>query len=116
MTDFRHDPRVVAADNRFWRANLTLILTLLALWAAISLGAGVVWIEALNAVKIGAIPLGFWMAQQGAILGFVVIIAIYVAVIGPLEKRHQRTVHAIHLEYEQAAAQLGKESEPGPRQ
>jgi putative solute:sodium symporter small subunit len=99
MTDFRHDPRKIAADQAFWRANLLLISVLLVLWAMISLGAGILFIQPLNQYNIGQIPLGFWMAQQGSILGFIIIVAIYALAIGPLERRHSQTVHAIHAEY-----------------
>jgi putative solute:sodium symporter small subunit len=104
MTDFNHDPRKLAADQRFWRANLLLISVLLSIWALVSLGAGILWIEPLNQFKIGSIPLGFWVAQQGAIIAFVLIIAAYVLLIGPLERRHRTEVHAIHLEYENRTA------------
>ena len=33
-------------------------------------------------------PLGFWMAQQGSIVVFLIIIAIYVVLINRLDKKH----------------------------
>jgi putative solute:sodium symporter small subunit len=37
----------------------------------------VLWADTLNAWSLGGIPLGFWFAQQGSIIVFVVLILIY---------------------------------------
>lgn len=63
--------------RRYWRANFRLIVTLLGLWAFISLGCGILWVELLNRIQIFSIPLGFWIAQQGSIYAFVAIIFFY---------------------------------------
>ena len=63
--------------RRYWRANLRLIGALLAAWAIVSFGCGIVFVEQLNRVQIGQLPLGFWFAQQGSIYVFVVLILIY---------------------------------------
>ncbi|MFP5334025.1 MAG: DUF4212 domain-containing protein [Actinomycetes bacterium] len=62
----------------YWRRNLRLMAVLLAVWALVSFGAGIVFVEPLNQLSILGVPLGFWFAQQGSILTFVVLIAIYV--------------------------------------
>ncbi len=62
---------------RYWRANLRLIAALLAVWAFVSLGLGVLLIAPLNALRFFGLPLGFWIAQQGAIVLFVALIFFY---------------------------------------
>ncbi|HZI98134.1 MAG TPA: DUF4212 domain-containing protein [Actinomycetales bacterium] len=62
----------------YWRRNLRLMAWLLAVWAIVSFGAGIIFVEPLNEIVIGGFPLGFWFAQQGSIYVFVVLIAIYV--------------------------------------
>ena len=59
----------------YWRANLRLVLTLMAVWFAVSLGAGVLLREFLDQWTLPGtgFPLGFWFAQQGSILVFVVL-------------------------------------------
>lgn len=52
--------------------------TLLAIWALVSLGASTLAVDWLNNANIGNVPLGFWMGQQGSIITFVTLIAIYV--------------------------------------
>ena len=72
----------------FWRANKRLILVLLSIWLIVSLGCGVWWVEWLNQFTIGALPLGFWIAQQGSIYTFVVLILIYAVCADRLERKH----------------------------
>lgn len=72
---------------RYWRANVKLLLILLSVWFAVSFGAGILFVDALNAVTIGGFPLGFWFAQQGSILVFVALIFVYAALMKRIEKR-----------------------------
>lgn len=68
------------ADQRreYWRRNVRLMSILLVIWALVSFGAGILFVEPLNQVAIFGIPLGFWFAQQGSIVVFVILIAVYV--------------------------------------
>lgn len=72
----------------YWRANTTLIRNLLIVWAIVSLGCSILLVQPLNALHIGRLPLGFWMAQQGSILTFVVLIFIYAISMDKLDRRH----------------------------
>lgn len=58
----------------YWRVQIRRTLSLLAIWAIVSFGASIVAIDALNAFTILGMPLGFWMAQQGSILVFIVLV------------------------------------------
>ncbi|MEZ5096313.1 MAG: DUF4212 domain-containing protein [Nocardioides sp.] len=64
--------------QEYWRRNLRLMAGLLAIWALVSFGAGILFVEALNKVNIAGFPLGFWFSQQGSIIVFVLLIAVYV--------------------------------------
>lgn len=66
------------ARQEYWRRNLRLMGVLLLIWALVSFGAGILFVEPLNNIVIGGFPLGFWFAQQGSIITFVGLIAIYV--------------------------------------
>ena len=72
----------------FWRANKRLIFVLLSVWLVVSLGCGVWWVEWLNQFTIGSLPLGFWIAQQGSIYTFVLLILIYAVCADRLERKH----------------------------
>ena len=71
----------------YWRENVRLLCTLLAIWFAVSFGAGVLFVDALNTIRIGGFKLGFWFAQQGSIIIFVILIFVYAARMSALEKR-----------------------------
>jgi putative solute:sodium symporter small subunit len=64
-------------NRRYWRANYRLILMLLGIWATVSLGCGVLFVEYLNRFMFFRVPFGFWMAQQGGIYIFVIMIFFY---------------------------------------
>ena len=59
-----------------WRRSLRLIAILLAIWFTASLGLGVLFAAPLNRIWIAGFPLGFWFAQQGAIIVFVILLAV----------------------------------------
>ncbi len=77
------------ADNLklYWRENIKLVCGLLVIWFAVSFGAGILFVDILNKVQLGGVPLGFWFAQQGSILVFVVLIFVYVGRVHVIEKR-----------------------------
>lgn len=60
-----------------WRANLRLVMCLLGVWAFVSFGCSIFFVDVLDHVKIGGFKLGFWMAQQGSIYVFVLLIGYY---------------------------------------
>lgn len=62
----------------YWRRNLRLMAVLLSIWAFVSFGAGILFVEPLNKISFIGFPLGFWFAQQGSIITFVILIAVYV--------------------------------------
>ncbi len=64
--------------QEYWRRNLKLMAVLLVIWALVSFGAGILFVEPLNQVSFLGVPLGFWFAQQGSIVTFVILIAVYV--------------------------------------
>jgi putative solute:sodium symporter small subunit len=76
------------ARREYWRKNLRLMAVLLAIWALVSFGAGILFVEPLNNIDFMGFPLGFWFAQQGSIITFVILIAIYVWRMDKLDKEY----------------------------
>ena len=72
--------------QNYWKRNLRYLAILLVVWFVVSYGAGIMFADALNAIKIAGFPLGFWFAQQGSIYVFVVLIFIYVVWMNKLDK------------------------------
>lgn len=73
--------------QRYWRLNIIIILSLLVIWALVSYVAGILFVQPLNNITIGQLPLGFWFAQQGSIYVFVVLIFVYAFVMDFLDKK-----------------------------
>ena len=75
-------------SKAYWRANITLILSLLAVWAIVSYGCSILLVDWLNQFSLGNLPLGFWFAQQGSIYVFVVLIFIYALAMDRIDKKY----------------------------
>jgi len=89
------DTRQKEAIDRYWKRNIITMVILLVIWAVAGLGAGILFADKLNAFSLGGIPLGFWFAQQGSILVFVMLILVYAIVLNRLDKRHHEELEAI---------------------
>ncbi len=89
------DPLVAAAIQRYWRKNVRVMAACLLVWAAAGLGCGVLFADALNRFRLGGFPLGFWFAQQGSILVFVLLILVYGLVLNRLDAEHHRELERI---------------------
>ena len=72
--------------KKYWKKNIRILLTLLAVWFIVSFGFGILLVDQLNQVKMGGFKLGFWFAQQGSIYFFVALIFIYVVRMNMLDK------------------------------
>ena len=73
----------------YWRANTALIRNLLIVWAIASIGASILFVTILNKIRLGNLPLGFWMAQQGMIFIFVILIFIYAVQMDKLDRKYR---------------------------
>ncbi len=72
----------------YWRENITLMLSLLAVWFIVSFGMGILFIDELDRFRLFGFNFGFWMAQQGAIYIFVILIFIYVHKMNRLDLKY----------------------------
>ena len=66
-----------AKAQAYWQRNVKVITWLLVIWALVSYVFGILLAPVLAFIKIGQIPLGFWFAQQGSIVIFVILIFVY---------------------------------------
>ena len=72
----------------YWKTNLKYLFILLTIWFLVSFGAGILFRETLDEIKIGGFKLGFWFAQQGAIYVFVILIFVYIRLMNALDKKY----------------------------
>ena len=92
------DPQREEQERRasgYWRANTRLQVTLLAIWAVFGYLLSILLAEPLNEIVVGGFPLGFWFAQQGAILVFVILIFVYAITMDRVD--HEYDVHEQEL-------------------
>ena len=68
----------------YWRKNVTIMVVLLAIWAFVGLGCGVLFAKTLNQFSLGGFPLGFWFAQQGSII----LILVYAILLNRLDNEY----------------------------
>lgn len=94
------------SDNsaqEYWKSNIKLVLILLSVWFFISFGCGILFVDALDTIRFGGFKLGFWIAQQGSILVFVVLIYAYIYYMDKLDQKYESD-HAKASQAEQEAA------------
>ena len=76
------------SNNAYWQANVRLILISLVIWALVSFGFGIVLRPLLAGIAVGGTDLGFWFAQQGSIIVFLILIFFYAWRMNKLDKEH----------------------------
>lgn len=72
-----HETHDDTRRSAYWRAVLRRTVLLLAIWFVAGPVLSILVADRLNGITIGGMPLGFWMAQQGAIYVFVLLIFAY---------------------------------------
>ena len=76
------------SGKNYWAANIRLVTVLLIIWAFVSYGMGILLRPALEGIKVGGVDLGFWMAQQGSIYVFIVLIFVYAVMMNGLDRQY----------------------------
>jgi len=90
-----HQQQVHEALVRYWRSNILIMAVLLVIWAIVGLGCGVLFADWLNQWTVGGFPLGFWFAQQGSIIVFVLLILVYCILLNRLDAKHHEELEQL---------------------
>jgi putative solute:sodium symporter small subunit len=83
------EEEAAARASGYWRANIRLLLALMAIWFFVSFGCGILFREFLDQWSLGGYPLGFWFAQQGSIYVFIALIVVYVRRMRVIERKYR---------------------------
>ena len=75
-------------NTAYWSANLRLIGFCLVIWALCSFGFAILLRPLLAGIAVGGTDIGFWFAQQGSILVFLVLIFFYAWRMNALDREH----------------------------
>ena len=97
------------SSQAYWRKNVQILAILLSIWFLVSYLLGIVFVEDLNEYRLGGFPLGFWFAQQGSIVVFVLLILIYALVLNRLDASHHRELERVWADRDPSGG------EPSPR-
>ena len=85
MKDRSHNSQA----NNYWQENIRLVLSLLSVWFVASFVMGILLVDILDNIRFFGFKLGFWMAQQGSIYCFVILIFIYVWKMNKLDHKYR---------------------------
>jgi putative solute:sodium symporter small subunit len=77
-----------SSTKAYWRENIRLVLILLTVWFIVSYGMGILFADTLDNFQLFGFKLGFWMAQQGSIFCFVILIFVYVYKMNKLDHKY----------------------------
>ena len=77
-----------SADSAYWKANVRIITISLVIWAIASYGLGIILRPLIAGIGVGGTDLGFWFAQQGSIIVFILLIFNYARYMNKLDREH----------------------------
>ncbi|PCH76879.1 MAG: hypothetical protein COB98_05005 [Flavobacteriaceae bacterium] len=75
-------------EELYWKSNLKYLFILIPIWFIIAIVVPIILADWLNQFRLGGFPLGFWFAMQGSLIGFIILIFIYVRLMNRLDKKH----------------------------
>ena len=81
-------PEGDSSHRRYWRANLLVLGVLMSIWFLFSCVLSIFMVDWLNQFKLGGFPLGFWIAQQGTTVVFILLVAAYVLIMKKLDHKY----------------------------
>lgn len=70
----------------YWKKQIRRTTILLGIWFVVAYLMSIFLADPLNSISLGGIPFGFWMAQQGSIIIFVLLVLIYAITTGRLDR------------------------------
>ena len=79
-----HNPQAKA----YWKENIRIVISLLSIWFVVSFGMAIIFVDVLDNIRFFGFKFGFWMAQQGSIFCFVILIFVYVYKMNKLDHKY----------------------------
>ena len=79
-----HSPQAKA----YWKENIRIVISLLSIWFVVSFGMAITFVDVLDNIRFFGFKFGFWMAQQGSIFCFVILIFVYVYKMNKLDHKY----------------------------
>ncbi|WP_303784158.1 DUF4212 domain-containing protein [Azovibrio restrictus] len=80
-------PELEQRKQRYWLRNRQLTLALLLIWVLVTYVASY-FADSLNGFSFFGFPLGFYMAAQGSLIIYVLVVGCYALAMRRLEKKY----------------------------
>lgn len=74
------------SPQEYWKKNIRYVGILLTIWFVVSYLFGILLVEQLDTIRFFGFKLGFWFAQQGSEIIFVILIFVYVNWMNKLDR------------------------------
>ncbi|MCB0284301.1 MAG: DUF4212 domain-containing protein [Calditrichaeota bacterium] len=74
------------SPQEYWKRNIRYVGILLTIWFVVSYLFGILLVEQLDTIRFFGFKLGFWFAQQGSEIIFVILIFVYVSWMNKLDR------------------------------
>jgi len=87
VNNFKEELIMDDVSKSYWSAVLGLLTKILIVWFLVSFGAGILFADMLNTIKLGGYPLGFWFAHQGSMYIFIALIFYYAKKMGEIDRK-----------------------------
>jgi len=82
------EPQKRDLQQEYWRDNIRIVAILLLIWFGVAYVCSIFFIEQLNEIQLGNVGLGFWIAQQGSIFVFVLLVLAYALLMDHLDRKY----------------------------
>ncbi len=73
----------------YWQENIKILKILLSIWFVVSFLLGIIFVDQLDNFRFGGFKLGFWLAQQGSIFIYVLLVYLYLKAMDKLDKKYR---------------------------
>jgi putative solute:sodium symporter small subunit len=74
--------------DAYWRANIGLVRLCLLIWAVVSFVLAILLRPSMMGISVGGADLGFWIAQQGSIYIYLILIFFYAWRMNAIDRDH----------------------------
>jgi len=72
----------------YWQENIRLVKILLSIWFIVSFLLAIVFVDLLDNIRFAGFKLGFWIAQQGSIFIYVLLVYLYLKAMDKLDSKY----------------------------
>ncbi|MCP8617222.1 DUF4212 domain-containing protein [Salirhabdus salicampi] len=84
----KNEQNISEKQREYWKKNIRLIITLLIIWASVSLFGAIIMANPFSNIPFFGVPFSFWLAQQGSIIVFVCLIFFYAIKMDRLDEQY----------------------------